>query len=245
MTFFKVQDPTNKNLVKEFVARRARVREADRNEKMGRAFELDELSRFFQPITSQTQELTQKVSDLPGRIAKAMPKQEQQRPQPVLNNEPPPPYEAPFAEEVEVPGEEGKIKPDNLPTEIITITKDGKDIKYNIGEIPIDFDTEEKQVVYIHDLEKKKKLDSPKIHELLTNNKSNLTWGELDKDEKNDFGKLLVQTNKIKNDAQPNKANSNLLKEKGNGIGFILMFGLIGGYIINQIENILKMKLII
>ena len=52
MTFVKVQDPTNKNLVKEYLARRNRVREADRNEKMGRAFEFEELVRFFKPVTA-------------------------------------------------------------------------------------------------------------------------------------------------------------------------------------------------
>ena len=33
MTFFKVQDPKNKDLIKEYIAKRNRVRETDRNEK--------------------------------------------------------------------------------------------------------------------------------------------------------------------------------------------------------------------
>ena len=55
MTFFKVNDPKNRELIKEVIAKRAVIREADRRRKMGEAFEFEQLSRFFKPITKQAE----------------------------------------------------------------------------------------------------------------------------------------------------------------------------------------------
>ena len=73
MTFFKVNDPKNRELIKEVIAKRAVIREADRRRKMGEAFEFEQLSRFFKPITKQAEKMTEKiekgVKGLPGEIA--------------------------------------------------------------------------------------------------------------------------------------------------------------------------------
>ena len=60
MTFFKVNDPKNRELIKEVIAKRAVIREADRRRKMGEAFEFEQLSRFFKPITKQAEKMTEK-----------------------------------------------------------------------------------------------------------------------------------------------------------------------------------------
>ena len=77
MTFFKVNDPKNRELIKEVIAKCAVIREADRRRKMGEAFEFEQLSRFFKPITKQAEKMTEKiekgVKGLPGEIAKVLP----------------------------------------------------------------------------------------------------------------------------------------------------------------------------
>ena len=91
MTFFKVNDPKNRDLIKEVIAKRSIIREADRRRKMGEAFEYEQLSRFFKPITQQVEKTTEKiekgVKGLPGEIARILPQpiniqMPQQQPQP-------------------------------------------------------------------------------------------------------------------------------------------------------------------
>ena len=112
---------------------------------MGRSFEMEELKRFFQPVTSQTRELSKKVGELPERIAKSMPKQRQeQRQQPILDDLPPP-YEAPFAEEdVIIEEEEEKESGIQYPKEITY----SEDSGYMIGDIPFVFDHKKKRNLY-------------------------------------------------------------------------------------------------
>ena len=192
MTFVKVQDPTNKNLVKEYIVKRNRVREADRNDKMGRAFEFEELSRFFKPVTAQTQELTKQVGELPGKIARAIPRQK-----PQSNETLPPTYEEtfPFAEEPIVPGEM-KETLDNLPNEIECYGD-----SYKIGEISISFNPENESV----SVGGKEFTYSPKIYDLLTNKNSKLGWNDLNEDEKEKYGKLIANSNILYSDYENNK----------------------------------------
>ena len=138
MTFVKEQDPTNKNLVKEVLAKQNRVREADRNETMGRAFEFEELSRFFKPVTAQTQELTKQVGELPGKIARAMPRQE-----PRTREAPPPAYDTlPFASEDVVPGE-AEYETIDFPKEVQQVD----DKLFKLGEFNLMIDTDKKEII--------------------------------------------------------------------------------------------------
>ena len=130
MTFFKVNDPKNRDLIKEVIAKRAIIREADRRRKMGEAFEFEQLSRFFKPITKQTEKMTERiekgVKGLPGEIAKVLP-----RPIEIQ----PPPYEGLFAEEAETPKGKGR-----LPKEVKEIEDGG----YEIGDEVLKIDHEKK-----------------------------------------------------------------------------------------------------
>ena len=189
MTFFKVNDPKNRELIKEVIAKRAVIREADRRRKMGEAFEFEQLSRFFKPITKQTEKMTEKiekgVKGLPGEIAKVLP-----RPvnyfQPM---QPPPAYEAPFATE-EIPiGKDEVPEEENLPPYITKY----KGV-YNIGKLPINFNHETKNII---NLDTKEEIHSPNLYDIFTNVNTEKKWEELDKNEKQILGYLLVNNKGI------------------------------------------------
>ena len=200
MTFVKVQDPTNKNLVKEYIAKRNRVREADRSDKMGRAFEFEELSRFFKPVTAQTQELTKQVGELPGKIARAMLKLETR----AREEAPPPAYDAlPFAEEEELPDETEDVAR-NFPKEVKP-EEDG----YRIGLFSLIFDHEKKVTHTLID-GSDHLIKSPSIYELLTNKNSNITWNDLNDEEKKEYGILLTRSGVMKQKADLNKINKGI-----------------------------------
>ena len=142
MTFFKVNDPNNRELIKEVIAKRSIIRETDRRRKMGEAFEAEQLSRFFKPITKQTEKMEEKIEKgfkgLPGEIAKVLPK-------PINIMGAPPAYEAPFAGEAEIPEQEEKEeKSRELPNEVKE-TEEG----YQIGILP--FQLDEKNNILIND----------------------------------------------------------------------------------------------
>ena len=190
MTFFKVNDPKNRELIKEVIAKRAIIREADRRRKMGEAFEFEQLSRFFKPITKQAEKMTEKiekgVKGLPGEIAKVLP-----RPinitQPM---QPPPAYEAPFAGESEITtGEEEKK---NLPEEIEE-EEDG----YKIGDEVFKINHEDKTIDTMYET-----IKSDKIYNILTNKKYNISWNQLNPYEKEQLGILIVDSNILYGDVK-------------------------------------------
>ena len=166
MTFFKVNDPKNRDLIKEVIAKRAVIREADRRRKMGDAFEFEQLSRFFKPITQQAEKMTEKiekgVKGLPGEIARVLP-----RPINLMQQmQPPPAYEPPFAGEVEIPEvEEENIK---LPTEVEEIGNGG----YKIGESVFKINHKDKLIET-----ENKTIDSKNIYDFLTKKKQRNNMG--------------------------------------------------------------------
>ena len=202
MTFFKVNDPKNRELIKDVIAKRAVIREADRRRKMGEAFEFEQLSRFFKPITKQAEKMTEKiekgVKGLPGEIAKVLP-----RPINITQQmQPLPAYEGLFAgeEEIlngksEVPGEEEF----NLPSEVEEIEDDG----YEIGEEVFKVNHKNKTIET-----EKKTIHSDKIYNILTNRNYNISWNELNNYEQMDLGNLIVDSNILYED----KKNINIIK---------------------------------
>ena len=212
MTFFKVNDPKNRDLIREVIAKRAIIREADRRRKMGEAFEFEQLSRFFKPITKETEKIEKGVRGLPGEIAKVLP-----RPINITRNimqqmqpmQPPPAYEPPFAGEEEIPTvekqEKGKDKEDfNLPDEVKE-TDEG----YRIGILPFQID-EENNIL----LNGKFFSDSPKIYELLTYKNSRIKWNDLNEQEKHDFGRMIVISNTLYGDGKKDYEDMKYKKPK-------------------------------
>ena len=205
MTFFKVNDPKNRKLIEDVIAKRAVIREADRRRKMGDAFEYEQLSRFFKPITQQVEKTTEKiekgVKGLPGEIARILP-QPINIMQPIQPMQPPPAYEAPFAGEEEIPEAKEDMQ---LPEEVKEIGNG----EYQIGNLNFNVNEKEKKIL----IGNAKYSDSPKIYNILTNKKSKITWNDLNENEKKDFGKLIVSSDVLyKNyeDGTYNQFNNNV-----------------------------------
>ena len=202
MTFFKVNDPKNRELIKEVIAKRAIIREADRRRKMGEAFEFEQLSRFFKPITKQAEKMTEKiekgVKGLPGEIAKVLPR-------PINIMQPPPAYEAPFAGEAEIPKGKEPGQEIELPNEVEK-TEEG----YRIGYLPFQLDEENKTVLIENIL-----FSSPKIYEFLTYKNSSIKWDDLNEQEKYDLGRIIVHSDLLYEDYENNfKINEEIKNTK-------------------------------
>ena len=189
MTFFKVNDPKNRELIKEVIAKRSIIREADRRRKMGEAFEFEQLSRFFKPITKQVEKTEEKIEKgfkgLPGEIAKVLP-----RPinimQPRRKRQPDPTY---------YQGETESIKSDETDyigeiafSNFIKVRQDGN---YYYGNFPIKL--KKNGLIEVKVNEKFEPFtNSPNIYEIFTNNITDITWDDLDEKEKADLGYLTV-----------------------------------------------------
>ena len=205
MTFFKVNDPKNRELIKEVIAKRSIIREADRRRKMGEAFEFEQLSQFFKPITKEAEKIEKGVRGLPGEIAKILP-----QPINITRNitqqmQPPPAYEPPFAGEAELPTVEEEER--DLPPYITKY----KGI-YNIGEFPFDINHETKE---IKDLQGEKILtDSPNIYEILTNKNTTINWDDLNEREKYVLGSIIVQSKSIYSNYNIKPKENSKLKNK-------------------------------
>ena len=195
MTFFKVNDPKNRELINEVIAKRAVIREADRRRKMGEAFEYEELSRFFKPITKETEKIEKGVRGLPGEIAKVLP-----RPINLTRNiyqeTQPPPYEGLFAEKEEEGATEGKEVLDEtyLPP-FVSQDKEG----YKIGIAPIDFD-DKNNIIFKDQKGEEQKINSSNVYDVLTNRDSKIKWDDLNPQEKEILGSILVQSRAIYSD---------------------------------------------
>ena len=188
MTFFKVNDPKNRKLIEDVIAKRAVIREADRRRKMGDALEYEQLSRFFKPITQQVEKTEKKiekgVKGIPGEIARILPRPINLTRNVYQETQPPPAYEAPFAEEEEIPEAEEDMK---LPEEVKEIGNG----EYQIGDLNFNVDEKNKKIL----IGNVKYSDSSKIYNILTNKKNKITWNDLNENEKKDFGKLIINSN--------------------------------------------------
>ena len=224
MTFFKVNDPKNRELIKEVIAKRSIIREADRRRKMGEAFEFEQLSQFFKPITKQAEKMTEKIEKevrgLPGEIAKILPRpinlqmppqippipqqrqlrriRRQQSPlqlTPMLTERTMQPT-YPFyydGQTDETDTETVKSdKTDYINEKEISSFIKFKDGYYNFGGLPIKFKKNGEIEAMNTEGDFVKYTNSPKIYEIFTNKKTNLTWDDLDEKEKYDLGYISV-----------------------------------------------------
>ena len=215
MTFFKVNDPKNRELIKEVIAKRAVIREADRRRKMGEAFEFEQLSRFFKPITKQAEKMTEKiekgVKGLPGEIAKVLPKPVnimqprlpmspmQQMITPMLTTRSMQSKYPVYGDETDKTDTETVKTDETNETDYINEKEISSFIKfgdgyYNFGDFPIKFkkngEIEVNTKGYFETF-----TNSPKIYDIFTNKYSTITWGDLDEKEKDDLGYLTVNSN--------------------------------------------------
>ena len=215
MTFFKVNDPKNRKLIEDVIAKRAVIREADRRRKMGDAFEYEQLSRFFKPITKQVEKTEEKiekgVKGLPGEIAKVLPRpiNIMQQMQPM---QPPPAYEPPFAGEEEIP--EAEEKTEEKGEEVLPPYISKYENYYNISGFPLDFDHKKKQIISL----KNNKVinNSPDVYDILTNINSNKKWEDLKDEDQTFLGYILTNNKAIYSDYGLNYRENYELKSKKN-----------------------------
>ena len=217
MTFFKVNDPKNRELIKQVIAKRALIREADRRRKMGDALEFEELSRFFKPITQQTERLEKGIGEIPGKIANILPRPVNiQQPQPLQiqprRQQSPPRLIASVPPQPRKKGKKAKKRSRAftvLEDEDEEDEEDSEDEKLDeaVGGGEYELPREVKKVNGYYMLgseafkinEQTKKIsfknydveDSGKIYDFLTNEESTVKWKDLKEKEKDEFGELI------------------------------------------------------
>ena len=211
MSFLKITDPSKREaMIKDYIETRKRIKRNLITEKTGEMELQTDLSKFYRPITetqkAAAREITEGLKPF-TETQKAIVKEITEELKPIKEGierlpktipsiePPPPPYELPFADQYQVPGEK-KIDEKNLP-DYIEKTENG----YKLGNVIINFDEVNENVLI-----KNRRIysDSPKIYDILTNKKSNVTWDDLNKDEKENLGVLIITTKAIQKN--PNNA---------------------------------------
>ena len=204
MSFLKITDPSKREaMIKDYLETRKRIKRNLITEKTGELELQTDLSKFYRPITetqkATAREITEGLKPI-TEIEKAIVKEITEELKPIkegieklpktipLIEPPPPPYELPFADEYEVPGEK-KLDEKNLPN-YIGKTENG----YKLGIKIINFDEVNENV-----LNKDGGIysDSPKIYDILTNKKSNVTWDDLNEKERERLGVLIIHSKAI------------------------------------------------
>ena len=181
MSFIKVTDPRKREaLIKDFIETRKRIKDNFIARKVGESEYQSGLTRLFKPVTETQKATSKEITEAQKATAKEIIKGLR----PIEEgNDAPPPYEFPFAGEYEVPGE--KI--------IDKKTERG----YKLGNFFINFDEVNKNVL---DTDGEIYTDSPKIYDILTNEKSNVTWNDLNEEERLKLGVLIINSNAIQKD---------------------------------------------
>ena len=187
MSFLKITDPSKREaMIKDFIETRKRIKDNFLAEKVGEIGLQSGLIKLFKPVTetqkATTKEITEGLKPIKEgieKIPRAIPQEEDL----------PPPYEPPFADEYEVPGEVDEVDKEelgetNLPN-YIRKTEDG----YLLGNGYIYFDKANKKVL---DKSGGTLFSSTKIYDILTNKKSNVTWDDLDEEEKKRFAVFIL-----------------------------------------------------
>ena len=194
MSFIKVTDPRKREaLIKDFIETRKRIKDNFISRKVGETEYQTGLTKLFKPVTETQKATAKEITEAQKATAKEIIKGLR----PIeKDNDAPPPYEFPFADEYEVPGE----YKDPGEKIIGEKTKEG----YRLGKAFINLDEKDKNVLY-NDGEIY--TDSSKIYDILTNEKSNVTWNDLNEEEKLKLGVLIINSGAIQKDQynRPNK----------------------------------------
>ena len=192
MSFLKITDPKKREaMIREFIETRKRIKDNLIAEKTGEMELQTDLSKFYRPITETQKATTREITEGLKPIKEGIEKLPQAIPL-IEPPTPPPPYEAPFADEYTVPGEE-KIDSRRLPG-YFKKTEKG----YKLGNLFIDFDEVTKNVLFN---DGRIFSDSLEIYDIFTNKESNVTWKDLNKQDKIKLGVFIIVSEAIqKND---------------------------------------------
>ena len=207
MSFIKIKDPRRREeLIKDFIETRKRIKDNFIAKKVGEAEYQTGLTKLFKPVTETQKETTKEITEAQKATTKGITEAQKEttkelikRLRPIEDNDAPPPYEFPFADEYEVPGEykdPGK--------EITEKTERG----YKLGRVLINLDVKNKNVL-TNDGEIF--TDSNKIYDILTNKNTNVIWDDLNEEEKLRLGILIIHSGAIRKDQnnRPNKLGGN------------------------------------
>ena len=207
MSFIKIKDPRKREeLIKDFIETRKRIKDNFIARKVGEAEYQTGLTKLFKPVTETQKTTAKEITEAQKTATKGITEAQKEttkelikRLRPIEDNDAPPPYEFPFADEYEVPGEYK-----DPGEEITKKTEEG----YKIGRAFINLDKDNKNVLY-NDGEIY--TDSNKIYDILTNKKTNVIWDDLNKDEKQKLGVLIINSGVIQKDQnnRPNKLGGN------------------------------------
>ena len=202
MSFIKVTDPRKREeLIKDFIETRKRIKDNFIARKVGEAEYQTGLTKLFKPVTETQKATAKEITDAQKEATKELIK----RLRPIEDNNAPPPYEPPFADEFKVPGEY-----EEPGKEITKRTEEG----YRLGRYTLNLDEENKNI-----LNKDGGIftDSNKIYDILTNKNTNVIWDDLNEEEKLKLGVLIINSGAVQKD-QNNRPNKLGGKTKWNNI---------------------------
>ena len=187
MSFIKIKDPRRlEELIKDLIETRKRIKDNFIARKVGESEYQTGLTKLFKPVTEMQKATSKEITEAQKATAKEIIKGLR----PIEEgNDAPPPYEFPFADEYEVPGEYK-----DPGEKIIDKKPEGG---YKLGNVSINLDEKNKNVL---DTDGEIYTDSPKIYDILTNEKSNVTWNDLNEEEKLRLGVLIINSNAIQKD---------------------------------------------
>ena len=207
MSFIKIKDPGKREeLIKDLIETRKRIKDNFIAKKVGESEYQTGLTKLFKPVTETQKATAKEITEAQKTATKGITEAQKEttkelikRLRPIEDNDAPPPYEFPFADEYEVPGEykdPGK--------EITEKTERG----YRLGRVLINLDVKNKNVL-TNDGEIF--TDSNKIYDILTNKNTNVIWDDLNEEEKLRLGILIIRSGAIQKDQnnRPNKLGGN------------------------------------
>ena len=207
MSFIKVTDPRKREeLIKDFIETRKRIKDNFVSRKVGESEYQTGLTKFFKPVTETQKATAKEITEAQKATTKGITEAQKattkeiiKRLRPIEDNDAPPPYEFPFSGEYEVPGEYKD------PGEVITEKTEGG---YRLGRAFINLDEENKNVL---SRDGEIYTDSSKIYDILTNKETNVTWNDLNEEEKLKLGVLIINSGAIQKDQnnRPNKLGGN------------------------------------
>ena len=228
MSFIKVKDPRKREeLIRDFIETRKRIKDNFISRKVGESEYQTGLTKLFKPVTETQKATAKEITDAQKATTKGITEAQKATAKEItdaqkattkgiteaqkattkeiikrlrpIEDDAPPPYEFPFADEYEVPGEykvPGK--------EITKKTEKG----YKLGRSFINLDEENKNVLFNNG---EIYTDSSKIYDILTNKNTNVTWNDLNEEEKLKLGVLIINSGAIQKDQnnRPNKLGGN------------------------------------
>ena len=207
MSFIKVKDPRKREeLIRDFIETRKRIKDNFISRKVGESEYQTGLTKLFKPVTETQKATAKEITDAQKATTKGITEAQKATTKEIIKrlrpieDDAPPPYEFPFSGEYEVPGEYK-----DPGEKIISEKTEGG---YRLGKAFIKLDEENKNVLFNNG---EIYTDSSKIYDILTNKETNVTWNDLNEEEKLKLGVLIINSGAIQKDQnnRPNKLGGN------------------------------------